>query len=158
MNWITTKAFFREFTKLIPRPMILAGLGLGLLTACTNTTQTRSDEQLRQDAARATVKAKQQSKEALQDARIAAGQAERKVNDIADGVKEGLKNKTPSGEPRINLNTASQEKMASLPGISETKARQIVRHRPYASTHQLVSRGLLSESQFSAISSEITAP
>ena len=136
---------------------IFAGIGLGLLTACTNGSQPRSNEQLQQDAARATERAKQQSKEALQDARVAAGQAEQKVNAIADGVKEGLKSKTPASASRTDLNTASQGELSSLPGISEAKARQIMRHRPYASSHQLVERGLMSESQFAVISSDVTA-
>ena len=136
--------------------VIFAGIGFGLLTACTTPAPPRSDEQLRQDAARATEQAKQQSKEALHDARTAADHAERKVNDIAAGVREGLKSNTPASKSRTDLNTASQRELSSLPGISGAKARQIIRHRPYASTHELVDRGLLSESQFAAISSDVS--
>ena len=157
MNCDNSKPVFGCFFRLVPALVILAGTGLGCLTACTNGSQTRSDEQLRQDAARTTEKAKQQSKEALADARVAAGRAERKVNDIADGVKDGLRDKTSSSGSPIDLNTASPGELSSLPGISEAKARQIIRHRPYASSHQLVDRGLLSESQFAGISSAVIA-
>ncbi len=157
MNCNNLKPLQGCFFRLVPALVILAGTGFGCLTACTNGSQRRSDEQLRQDTARTTEKAKQQSKEALADARVAAGRAEQKVNDIADGVKDGLQSKTPSSAPRIDLNTASQKELSSLPGISEPKARQIIRHRPYASAHQLVDRGLLSESQFAGISSDVTA-
>src|SRR6185437_1240587 len=102
-------------------------------------------------------KVKQRSKEALRDARAAASNAERKVDDIAAGVRQGMKGNAPARGTRINLNAASQEELARLPGISQEKARQIVRNRPYTASHQLVDRGILSKAQFDAISSDVTA-
>src|SRR5271156_6783646 len=111
-------------------------IGLGLLAACN---PPASDQHLQEQAAQATEQAKQGSKEALADARVAAANAERAVNDVAAGVKQGIANKTPAGEgSRLDLNGASEDDLASLPGISAGKARQIVEHRPYTSSHDLV--------------------
>ncbi|HEV2273819.1 MAG TPA: helix-hairpin-helix domain-containing protein [Acidobacteriaceae bacterium] len=129
--------------------------GIGLLNACTTPKET-SDQRLQEEAERATIKARQQSKEALEQARIAAANAQRKVDDIAAGVRQGMKAGRPGERSSVDLNTASASELASLPGISEAKARQIIRHRPYASTHQLVDRGLVSESRFAEISPHLT--
>ena len=119
-----------------------------LLTACNNPPV--SDQHLQDQAAKATEEAKQQSKEALAQARVAAANAERAVNDVAAGVKQGLNTKTPA-DGRVDLNGASEADLAALPGISVHKAKQIIDHRPYAATHDLVKDGLLSEDQFDAL-------
>jgi len=129
-------------------------LGLGAVSACN--TPPASDQQLQEQAAKATEAAKKQSEEALAETRVAAANAERAVNDVAAGVKQGLDSKTPPGG-RVDLNSASEADLASLPGVSAGKAAQIIRHRPYASTHDLVKSGLMSEGQFEAIAGKITA-
>jgi DNA uptake protein ComE-like DNA-binding protein len=128
--------------------------GLGLLAACN---PPASDQHLQEQAAQATEQAKQGSKEALADAKVAAANAERAVNDVAAGVKQGIDNKTPASEGgRLDLNDASEADLAALPGISVSKARQIKDHRPYASSHDLVKDGLLTERQFDEIAPKVT--
>ena len=75
---------------------------------------------------------------------------------MAAGVKQGMDSKTPAGSSRLDLNSASRADLASLPGISEAKAAQIVRHRPYNSSHDLVKTGILTESQFEEIAPKVT--
>jgi DNA uptake protein ComE-like DNA-binding protein len=133
-------------------------LGLALLAACHPPS---SDKQLQDQAAQATEEAKRQSAEALAQARVAAGNAEKAVNDVAAGVKQGLDSKTPpagspAGVDRLDLNDASEADLASLPGISLLKAKQIVEHRPYTSSHDLVKSGVLSEDQFDQIAGRVT--
>src|SRR3984957_11703289 len=126
--------------------------GLGFLTACN---PPASDQHLQEQAAQATEQAKQGSKEALADARVAAKNAEQAVNDVAAGVKHGLDNKsTPSA--RVDLNSASGADLTALPGISVRKAREIIDHRPYTSSHDLVKDGLLTEAQFEDIAPRVT--
>jgi DNA uptake protein ComE-like DNA-binding protein len=128
--------------------------GLAYLSACQ---PPASDQRLQDQAAHATEVAKQQSAEALAQAKVAAGNAEKAVNDVAAGVKQGLDSKTPpAGTQRVDLNEASTVDLAGLPGISLVKARQIIDHRPYASTHDLVKSGILSEHQFEDIASKVT--
>jgi DNA uptake protein ComE-like DNA-binding protein len=119
--------------------LAIAVASLGFLTACN---QPASDQHLQEQAAQATEQAKQGSKEALA---------------VAAGVKQGLDGKpTPGGSTRVDLNDASESDLAALPGISSGKARQIIRHRPYSSAHDLVKDGLLTESQFDQIAPQVT--
>jgi DNA uptake protein ComE-like DNA-binding protein len=112
---------------------------------------------LQEQAAQATETAKQQSAEALAQARVAAANAEKAVNDVAAGVKQGLDSKdAPASNHRLDLNDASEADLASLPGISVGKAKQIIGHRPYTSSHDLVKSGVLSEDQFDVIAGKIT--
>jgi DNA uptake protein ComE-like DNA-binding protein len=143
---------------LIPIAAISLVIASASLISCTNRPQPESDQQLKQQAANATQTVKQQSKDALANARVAAANAERKVNDIADGVKQGMDNHSsaPAGSA-IDINTASTGELESLPGISHGKAGQIVEHRPYRASHDLVNRGLLTPSQYAAISGRVTA-
>jgi DNA uptake protein ComE-like DNA-binding protein len=134
--------------------LAIAVASFGFLTACN---QPPSDQRLQEQAAQATEQAKQGSKEALADARVAAANAERAVNDVAAGVKQGLDGKsTPGGSARVDLNDASEADLSALPGISSSKARQIIHHRPYTSSHDLVKDGLLTQSQFDQIAPQVT--
>jgi DNA uptake protein ComE-like DNA-binding protein len=144
------------FVRALPRFLAMSAvMSMAFLASCNN--RPPSDEQLQQKAAQATETAKQDSKEALAQARVAAKEAEQKVNDVAAGVKEGMHgNSAPAGETRIDLNNASDGDLASLPGISPGKARQIIQHRPYSFSHELVKFGLVSEKEFDAIAPKIT--
>ncbi len=66
---------------------------------------------------------------------MAAANAERAVNDVAAGVKQGLdSNNPPAGSSPVDLNSASVVTLAVSPGISLVKAKQITDHRPYTSS------------------------
>jgi DNA uptake protein ComE-like DNA-binding protein len=131
---------------------VAAILGLTVLTACN---PPANDQRLQEQAAQATEQAKQGSKEALADARVAAKNAEQAVNDVAAGVKQGIDNKS-APSPRVDLNSASSADLTALPGISVHKAKQIIDHRPYSSPHDLVKDGLLTEGQFEEIAPKVT--
>ncbi|HZD47658.1 MAG TPA: helix-hairpin-helix domain-containing protein [Silvibacterium sp.] len=129
---------------------------------CNNNSTPPSDQQLKQDAAKTTEQVKQGAQEAAADAKVAAANAERKVDDIAAGVKEGLHGDTtpsagvtPSGA--ININSASASQLESLPGVSGARAQRIIDNRPYTSPHDLVSKGVVSEAEYSRISGRIVA-
>jgi DNA uptake protein ComE-like DNA-binding protein len=129
-------------------------VGLAFLAACNNPPP--SDQHLQEQAAQATENAKQASKDALAQARVAAANAEQTVNDVAAGVKQGLDTKTSADNTRIDLNATSEADLTSLPGISVPKARQIIQNRPYKSTHDLVNAGVLTEHQFDQIAPKVT--
>jgi DNA uptake protein ComE-like DNA-binding protein len=135
-----------------------AWLALLWLAGCSNHPQ--SDQQLKQQAAQTTQQVKAQAQQAAAEARVAAANAERKVNDVASGVKEGLNTSTPSGSPGINsvdVNSASEARLLTLPGISLTRARRIIKDRPYATPHDLVSKGAISQSEYDRISAQVVA-
>lgn len=117
----------------------------------------KSDKELQQQAAQATEQAKQDAQEAAKKAQAAAAEAERKVNDVASGVKEGMDgNAKPSTAP-IDINSASVDELATLPGIDDTLAQRIIDRRRYTSPHDLVTKGVLSEAQYSRLGAKVTA-
>jgi DNA uptake protein ComE-like DNA-binding protein len=100
------------------------------------------------------------AKQAAAEAKVAAANAERQVNDIAVGVKEGLHSNTPASAAdsgAVDINAASELRLAMLPGVSLAQAREIVNNRPYATPHSLVSKGVLTRSEYARISGEIVA-
>jgi len=96
--------------------------------ACTN----QNPDQIRQKTAEETAAVKRDTKA------------------IAQGLKEGLSNKRS-----IDLNKASRQDLESLPGVNAHQAERIIAERPYANTHQLVTRGILSEDAYSQIQDRV---
>ena len=145
---------------------VLAALALTLciawLVGCTNNNTPQSDQQLKEQAAKTTEQVKQGAQQAAADAKVAAANAERKVDDIAAGVKQGLKSDSkPSpgtdSAGTVDINSASATELQSLPGISGARARRIIDNRPYSSAHDLVSKGVVSEAEYSRISGKVVA-
>jgi DNA uptake protein ComE-like DNA-binding protein len=69
---------------------------------------------------------------------------------VAEGVKEGLSNKRS-----VDLNKASKDDLTTLPGISVQRADRIIAERPYANTHQLVTRHVLTEDEYTQIQDRV---
>ncbi|HTZ90487.1 MAG TPA: helix-hairpin-helix domain-containing protein [Alloacidobacterium sp.] len=132
----------------------IAGASLWLI-ACNR--QQPSDEQLKQQAAQATQQVKQGAQQAAADAKAAAANAERKVNDIAAGVREGLKSNGKPTAGLVNINSATEDQLVDLPGITGARAQRIIRGRPYGDPHDLVSKGILTREQYERISGQVTA-
>lgn len=124
------------------------------LTACD--AKQPSNEQLQQQAAQTTQQVKQGAQQAAANAKVAAANAESKVNAIAAGVKEGLKSGKP-GSGVVNINSAPEEQLVELPGISGARAQRIIRGRPYDNPQDLVSKGILTKEQYQRISGQVTA-
>jgi DNA uptake protein ComE-like DNA-binding protein len=103
-------------------------LSLSLGVACSN----QSPDQIRQKTAEETATIKRDTKA------------------VAQGVKEGLSNKST-----VDLNKASKDDLASLPGITPHRADRIIAERPFASSHQLVTRSILSEDEYSQIQDRV---
>lgn len=71
---------------------------------------------------------------------------------MAEGVKEGL---ASNSKTAIDLNKASKNDLLALPGITAPKADRIIAERPYADTHQLVTRHVVSEDEYAQIQDRI---
>lgn len=56
----------------------------------------------------------------------------------------------------ININTASLEQLDSLPGIGQVYGNNIVEHRPYSTTAELVSKGAIKQSLYDKIKNLIS--
>jgi competence protein ComEA len=101
---------------------------LVLMAACSS----QSPDQIRQKTAEETSALKRDTKA------------------VAQGIKEGLSNKSS-----VDLNKASKADLSSLPGISDARADRIIAERPYASAHQLVTRHVLTEDEYAQIQDRV---
>jgi len=137
------------------RITFISCIALLWLAGCSNNNH-KSDQQLQQQAAQDTERARAEAQQAAAQARATAANAERKVNDIAAGVKEGL-HANANGTTSIDINSAREDQLTALPGITSARARRIIHDRPYNSPHDLVSKGVLSQQEYYRISSQITA-
>jgi DNA uptake protein ComE-like DNA-binding protein len=108
-------------------PIFVASVLL-FTSSCTNATP----DQIRQKTAEETAAIKRDSKA------------------VAEGVKDGLSNKRS-----VDLNKASKNDLTSLPGITAQKADHIIAERPYANTHQLVSRRVLTEDEYAQVQDRV---
>lgn len=58
---------------------------------------------------------------------------------------------------RMDINSASQMELATLPGIGESRAKAIVKGRPYGGKHDLVKKKILPETVYEKIRDQIVA-
>ena len=107
-----------------------------LLAGCSTSNQPQSPEQVRQQTANGTAEMKNDAKA------------------IAEGVRDGLRR--PSTNEPLDLNSATEGQLESLPGISGETAARIIAARPYRSTHDLLDRRLVTSDQYDRIASRIT--
>jgi DNA uptake protein ComE-like DNA-binding protein len=133
-------------------------LALLWFAGCSNHSQ--SDQQVQRQAAQATEQVKAEAKQAAADAKVAAANAEREVNDVAAGVKEGMHSNTSpnsANSSALDINSASESSLTTLPGITPSRARRIISNRPYAVPRDLVSKGVLSQAEYDRISGQVIA-
>jgi DNA uptake protein ComE-like DNA-binding protein len=99
-----------------------------LYSACSN----QSPDQIRQKTAEETAAIKRDTKA------------------VAEGMKDGLSNRRS-----VDLNKSSKNDLTSLPGVTDRKADRIIAERPYANTHQLVTRHVLTENEYSQVQDRV---
>ena len=109
-------------------------LSLALVAVAGCTTQQRSPDQIRKEAADATATAAKDAKA------------------VAQGVADGLKQKGP-----VNVNRASSDDLKKLPGIDEAAAQRIIDNRPYDNTADMLKKHVISKTEFDRIADRVTA-
>ena len=62
-----------------------------------------------------------------------------------------------SSTPMLDINSASKEELAKIPAIGETLADKIVAARPYKSSKELVSKGVLTQKEYDKVHMHLTA-
>lgn len=78
--------------------------------------------------------------------------AKRDAKAVAEGIREGWSRDKP-----LNLNTATKDQLATLPGITSAEADRIIAERPYRETDELVSRHILPKSKYDRIADLVKA-
>jgi len=145
------------------RPLGIAAIcALGILAialvGCTNSSTSQNDQEIRQKSAEATRDVQKGAKQLAADTKVAAARAVDGANAVAQGVKDGVNsNKQGETSDLVDINNASTASIAMLPGISISKAHDIVKGRPYRNAHALVHRGLLTQEQYDRVADKITA-
>ena len=108
---------------------VLVLVALGALASCTQ----QNPQELKEKTARATAEMKRDAKA------------------VAAGIREGWSRDKP-----LNLNTATQEQLASLPGVTRAEADRIIAGRPYQKPDDLLSRHILSKAEYGKIADLVT--
>src|SRR6202045_5211613 len=112
--------------KTIKLPMVIAlVLSFGVISGCDSNSadQRAREERTRDEVAKATERAKPALEEAGRKIEKAANEAADQAQAAAEGVREGWDR---GGHHLVNVNAASEDELAGLPGISHRQARRIV--------------------------------
>ncbi len=72
-------------------------------------------------------------------------------------TKAEAKESAPKAGPKLDINTASKEDLEKLPGIGPATSQKIVDGRPYQNKHELVTKKVVSQSEYSKIKDDIIA-
>lgn len=135
--------------------LLPALLAIGL-PACNSRsraqTQSEKDQETRERVADATAKAKQEGEKAAQELGQEARQAGHEAKVAAQGVKEGWHR---DAQGRLDINVATEPELQSA-GFSQSEAQAVINGRPYKDKRELVTRGIVTQSDYSNIRDHIT--
>ncbi len=65
--------------------------------------------------------------------------------------------KAPSASDKLDLNTATAQELAELPGIGDVRSKAIIKGRPYKGKDELVERKILTQSVYDKIKDQVIA-
>ncbi len=130
----------------------------GWLSGCNFNGSSDADKRAREEKTREEIaRATERAKPALEDAGRKIGKAAAEAADEAQAAAEGVREGWERGHRPVNVNTASENELAGLPGISSRDARRIVDGRPYADKHDLVVKGVITEERYQKIRERISS-
>ncbi len=134
---------------------VLCLAGCGFLSDSKSDAEKRdAADRTRDEVAKATERAKPALQEAGRELKDAAKTAADQAQAAAQGVKDGWQR---SGHRDLDLNSATEDQLLQLPGLTKREARRIIAARPYDDPHDLVAKGILSEDRYHSIRDQVTA-
>ena len=117
----------------LPKYIHISGiLLLAALAGCTQ--KQESPQEIKERTAQATADLKRDTKA------------------VAEGIREGWSRDKP-----LDLNSATKDQLVSLPGVTEAEAGRIIAARPYDDPGDLVTRRVMSKTEYDKISDRIVA-
>ena len=141
MNRKTSMATTPRYAKSAPISSLRSGIfwmlvlsGSMGLSGCTTDDHRQSSDELREKTAETTAEVKRDAKS------------------MAEGVKEGWSR----DKERVDLNNATREELVAT-GLTRTQSDRVIEHRPYASTHELLTKHILSEDEYREIEPHVRA-
>src|SRR5512146_2961471 len=78
--------------------------------------------------------------------------ATNKTADTASDAKD-----TVTGHKRLDLNSATADQLAALPGMTASDAQKVIDNRPYKAKNQLVKKNVLTADQYAKIKDDVVA-
>jgi len=111
--------------------LLSAALLLNVSTGCL---QQRNSQDLKERTAQATADMKRDAKA------------------VAAGIREGWSRDKP-----LDLNSATKDQIADLPGITVADAERIIAGRPYRDPKELLDRRILTKAKYGPIADRLTA-
>jgi len=127
-------------------------------TTTTTTTTKKSKKSKVGEAASATG-------EAAKDAASTTAEGTEKVaSATAKGTKKAAKTtknavtgENGASSKKIDLNSATKDELATLPGVGDATAQKIIDGRPYRAKNELVSKNIVSQSEYDQIKNQVIA-
>jgi DNA uptake protein ComE-like DNA-binding protein len=134
----------------------LAALIVGLSDCHANETEQQRrerEDRTRDEAAKATERAKPEIQAAGRELGRVAEQAAREARAFAEGVRQGW---ISAGHHVVNINSATESELIELPNISRADARKIIRGRPYHDSQELITKHIVSDDKYAKIKDIVT--
>ena len=105
-----------------------------LLAALAGCSQQQNSQDLKEQTAQTTAEVKRDAKA------------------VAAGISEGWSRDKP-----LDLNTATKERLLSLPGVTAAEADRVIAGRPYSEPGEVVTRRIMTKIEYDKIADRVTA-
>ncbi|MGC2162883.1 MAG: helix-hairpin-helix domain-containing protein [Silvibacterium sp.] len=132
-------------------------LGLATLAGCMAVPGLSGCNLIRQQS---TQQVDQSATKEMKVAAASAGTNLDKIKKFSSGIEKTLSEDAStivSGRDMVNINYASEDKLATLPGINSTQARTIMDNRPYNTPLDLVYKHVVTKEEYTRIANRVVA-
>lgn len=87
---------------------------------------------------------------------FAQGGMEQSDKKASSGEMKDTK-KSMASSKKLDINSASKDELAALPGVGDATAQKIIDGRPYKSKRELVKKNILTKDEYAKVKNDIVA-